>query len=53
MGVYVLKRKSEVFDRFKWKALVENASGKKLKVLRTDEGGEYTCVTSSSSSSCH
>ena len=41
--VYVLKRKSEVFDRFKkWKALVENASGKKLKVLRTDEGGEYT-----------
>ena len=41
--VYVLKRKSEVFDRFKkWKALVENASGKKMKVLRTDGGGEYT-----------
>ena len=41
--VYVLKHKSEVFDRFlKWKALVENASGKRLKVLRTDRGGEYT-----------
>ena len=41
--VYVLKRKSEVFNRFqKWKALVENESGKKLKVLRTDGGGEYT-----------
>ena len=35
--VYVLKHKSEVFDRFlKWKALVEIASGKRLKVLRTD-----------------
>ena len=26
----------------KWKALAEKASGKKLKVLRTDGGGEYT-----------
>ena len=41
--VYVLKRKSEVFDKFqKWKALVENESGHNLKVLRTDRGGEYT-----------
>ena len=41
--VYVLKRKSEVFNRFlKWKALVENVSGKRLKVLHTDRGGEYT-----------
>ena len=33
----------KVFDRFKkWKALVENGSDKKLKVLRTDGGGEYT-----------
>jgi hypothetical protein len=40
--VYLLKRKSEVFEKFqKWKALVENASGRKLKVLRTDQGGEY------------
>ena len=43
MWVYVLKRKSEVFNRFQmWKALVENESGKKLKVLRTDGGSEYT-----------
>ena len=41
--VYVLKQKSEVFNRFQmWKALVEYESGKKLKVLRTDGGGEYT-----------
>ena len=41
--VYVLKHKSEVFKRFqKWKALVENISGQKLKALRTDRGGEYT-----------
>ena len=41
--MYILKRKSEVFEKFqKWKALVENASGRKLKVLRTDGGGEYT-----------
>ena len=41
--VYLLKNKSEVFNRFlKWKAMVENAVGKKLKVLRSDNGGEYT-----------
>ena len=41
--VYPLKHKDEVFDRFlKWKALVEKSSGRKLKVLRTDNGGEYT-----------
>ena len=41
--VYVLKHKSEVFKWFqKWKALVENISGRKLKALRTDRGGEYT-----------
>ena len=43
MWVYVLKRKSEVFERFlEWKALVEKSSGHKLKILRTDNGGEYT-----------
>ena len=43
MWVYVLKQKSEVFDTFqKWVALIENESGHKLKVLRTDRGGEYT-----------
>ena len=41
--VYPLKTKDEVFERFlEWKALVENFSGKKLKRLRTDNGGEYT-----------
>ena len=40
--VYSLKSKDQVFDRFlEWKALVENSSGKRLKTLRTDNGGEY------------
>ena len=41
--VYLLKRKDEVFQRFvEWKAMVENSGGGKLKVLRSDNGGEYT-----------
>ena len=41
--IYVLKHKDEVFARFlEWKALVENSTGRKLKALRTDNGGEYT-----------
>jgi transposase InsO family protein len=41
--VYSLRLKSEVLERFKeWKALVENQSGHKVKVLRSDNGGEYT-----------
>jgi len=41
--VYVLKRKDQVLERFlEWKALVEKSSGQKLKVLRSDNGGEYT-----------
>ena len=40
--VYFLKHKSEVFDLFKvFKALVENQSGRRLKILRSDNGGEY------------
>eukprot|EP00253_Pinus_taeda_P013395 PITA_13395 len=39
--IYFLKKKSEVFDRFKeFKAQVENQTEKKIKVLRTDNGGE-------------
>ena len=39
---YSLKSKDQVFDRFlEWKALVENSSGKRLKTLHTDNGGEY------------
>lgn len=42
--IYFLKKKSEVFDRFKeFKALVENQTEKKIKVLRTDNGGEFCC----------
>ena len=41
--VYILKSKDQVFDRFlEWKALVEKSSMKKIKTLRTDNGGEYT-----------
>ena len=41
--IYVLKHKDEVFAQFlEWKALVENSTGRKLKALRTDNGGEYT-----------
>ena len=42
MGVFS-KEKSNVFETFKkWKALVENEIGKKLKCLRSDNGGEFT-----------
>ena len=40
--VYFLKHKSEVFDLFKvFKALVENQSGRRLKILKFDNGGDY------------
>ena len=40
--IYFLRNKSEVFDRFKeFKALVENQTEKKIKVLRTENGGEF------------
>jgi transposase InsO family protein len=40
--VYCLRQKYDVFDTFKkWKALVENETGKRLKCLRSDNGGEY------------
>ena len=40
-SLYFLKKKSEVFSKFKeYKALVENQTGKKIKVLRIDNGGE-------------
>ena len=40
--VYFLKHKSEVFGLFKvFKDLVENQSGRKIKVLRSNNGGEY------------
>jgi hypothetical protein len=40
--IYFLRKKSEVFDRFKeFKSLVENQTEKQIKVLRTDNGGEF------------
>ena len=40
--VYCIRQKIDVFDTFeKWKALVENETGKRLKCLRSDNGGEY------------
>ena len=40
--VYFLKLKSETFDNFwKFKALVERQSGRYIKALRTDRGGEF------------
>jgi transposase InsO family protein len=41
--IYFLKAKDEVFNKFQeFKALVENLSERKIKVLRSDNGGEYT-----------
>jgi hypothetical protein len=41
--IYFLKTKDEVFSKFmEFKALVENQIGKKIKVLRSNNGGEYT-----------
>jgi hypothetical protein len=40
--IYFLRQKTEVFQHLKdFKALVETQSGKKIKVLQTDNGGEY------------
>ncbi len=40
--VYLLKAKGEVFEKFKqYKALVENEIGHKIKVLQSDNGGEF------------
>ena len=38
-----MKMKDEFFSRFQeFKALVENRTGNKIRVLRSDNGGEYT-----------
>ena len=40
--IYFLKAKSETFDRFKeFKALIENHTGRHIRILRSDNGGEY------------
>jgi transposase InsO family protein len=41
--IYFLKTKDEVCSKFQdFKDLVENLSGRKIKILRSDNGGEYT-----------
>jgi hypothetical protein len=41
--VYFLKSKDEVLERFKeFKVLVENLFERKIKILRSNNGGEYT-----------
>ncbi|GAB1600790.1 hypothetical protein Ahia01_000357100 [Argonauta hians] len=41
--IYVLKHKREVPQKFsEWKTMVEKFTGKNIKTLRTDNGGEYT-----------
>jgi hypothetical protein len=41
--VYFLKSKDEMFRKFKeFKPLIENLSKRKIKILRLDNGGEYT-----------
>ena len=43
--MYFLKNKSDVFSVFKkWLAQVQNETGRSLKVLRSDNGGEYRSV---------
>ena len=40
--VYLMKRKSEAFEKFKeFRAEVENQLGKRIKAIRFDRGGEY------------
>ncbi|RDX88079.1 hypothetical protein CR513_30373, partial [Mucuna pruriens] len=42
LWVYVLKTKDQVLEKFKqFQALVERQSGKKVKCIRSDNGGEY------------
>ena len=41
--IYLLKRKDEVFSKFKeFKAFIENHTEKKIKTFHSDNGGEFT-----------
>ena len=40
-----MKKKPKVFQKFKeWKTMVEKQTGRMVKVLRSDNGGEYTSI---------
>ena len=37
-----MKHKSEAFDKFKeYQSMIEKQTGKSIKILRSDQGGEY------------
>ena len=41
--VYLLRTNDQVFEKFReWKSMVEKSSGNKLKVIRPDNGWEFT-----------
>ena len=41
--IYFMNNKDEVFSKFKeFKALIENHREKKIKIFRSDNGGEFT-----------
>ncbi|KAK3020690.1 hypothetical protein RJ639_045596 [Escallonia herrerae] len=40
--IYAIRQKSDVYHTFKkWKVLIENETGNKVKCLKSDNGGEY------------
>ena len=44
--VYFIRKKSDVFEYFKeFKTMIEKQTGKSIKILRSDQGGEYTVGT--------
>jgi hypothetical protein len=46
-GVYLLKRKSDIFNTFKkFQAFVEKSTDRSIKCLRKYNGGEFTSVES-------
>ncbi len=52
--LYLLKHKSDVLSTFKhFQATVENLLSKKIKILRTDCGGEYTSNAFTAHCACH
>ena len=41
--VYFRKKKDQIFEKFlEWKTMVEKETGKNIKALCTDNGGEFT-----------
>ena len=42
-AVYFMKSKDQVLEKFKeYEAMVTNTTEKKIRILRSDNGGEYT-----------